>query len=65
MWAGLSLLGAVTAVAMVAVGAQQLTALVGAVAGVQVGVVGIMALAMAIPMRLATMLHLWCTQALQ
>jgi hypothetical protein len=50
----------VVMVAMAADGAQQLTVPVGAVAGVQVGVVVITALAMV--MVLATMLHQWFMQ---
>ena len=53
----------VVMVAMAADGAQQLMVPVGAVAGVQVGVVDTTALAMAIPMQPATMLHPWFMQA--
>ena len=64
MLLGLSPLAVVTAVVMVAVGAQQLMAPDGvAVAGVQVGGVDITVPVMAIHMLLATMLHPWFTQA--
>ena len=62
MSVGQSPLVVVTVEATVGVGAQQLMALVGAVAGVQAGVADITVLAMVILMLLVTMHHQWCTQ---
>lgn len=64
MSVGQSLLGVAMA-DTAAVGAQQHTVLVGVVAGVRAGVVGIMGLATVILMPLATMRHQWCTQLRQ